>query len=71
MDLPFKMLIYSSTVILFEKKTFSEVHSRMDNNGKKSNDTSVEQKSKLNLTLINLIKNTKKIKTSKVIFCRR
>ena len=42
----------------------------MDNNGKKSNDTSVEQKSKLNLWLINLIKKITKIKTSKVMFYR-
>lgn len=49
MDWPFKMLRKLSIVILFEKITFREVHRRMDNNGKKSNDTSVEQKSKLNL----------------------
>jgi hypothetical protein len=62
------MLRNLSIVILYEKNTFREVHRRMDNNGKKSNDTSVEQKSKLNLWLINLIKKITKIKTSEVIF---
>ncbi len=42
MDLPFKMLMNSSIVILFEKNTFRKAHRSMDNNGKKSNDTSVE-----------------------------
>ena len=64
------MLKNLSIVILCDKNTFREVHRRMDNNGKKSNDTSVEQKSKLNLWLINLIKKITKIKTSKVMFYR-